>query len=153
MPKLLIAAVLCLLLSVPCAAGESSGSLGHQDLIKLVSQSKGKLVLVNFFASWCPPCKIEIPDLIKLRGQFGADKLVIIGVSVDQDPSAFENFVRKTPFNYPVYLALRDIGQAFQIRGIPKTLLYNQNGEQVFNEEGYVEPEDLLKVLRKQLGG
>lgn len=124
----------------------------HQDIIKTVSQSRGKVVVVNFWASWCGPCRVEIPELMDLRRKYPEDKLVILGVSLDQEPSQFTAFRTRLGINYPVFLARADVALAFGVRGIPRTLVYGPSGEQVLSHEGYVSAKELEAVLNKLTG-
>jgi thiol-disulfide isomerase/thioredoxin len=126
--------------------------ISQQDIIKQISQAKGKVVLVNFWASWCQPCRMELPEFIRLRTAYPEDKLVMLGVSLDQDPGMLADFLRKTPLNYTLLLGKSDVALGFNIRGIPKTLVYNQNGEQVLNHDGYLEEDELLGLMGKLLG-
>jgi len=139
-------------LGAACAQSQSDAPIGHSDIIKLVSQSKGKVVVLNFWASWCPPCREEIPELMALRKRLPAEKVVILGISMDQDPAAYARFASKAGFNYPVYLAGPDVGMAFGIRGIPRTLVYGPQGEQILSHEGYLSGEALGAVLTKLIG-
>ncbi len=132
------------------AKGEPAAS--SQDIIKTVSQARGKVVVINFWASWCGPCRQEIPEIIDLRKRIPEDKLLVIGVSVDQDPSMFAMYAAKAGFNYPVYLAKADVSQAFSIRAIPRTVVYSPKGEMVHSQEGYMPGPDLEKLIHKLLG-
>jgi thiol-disulfide isomerase/thioredoxin len=127
--------------------------LSQQDIIKQISQAKGKVVLINFWATWCQPCRMELPEFMRLRTAYPEDKLVMLGVSLDQDPSMLSDFIRKTPLNYSLFLGKSDVALGFNIRGIPKTLIYNQNGEQILNHDGYIEEDQLLGIMSKLLGG
>ena len=63
---------------------------------------KGKVVVLNFWATWCPPCRAEIPDLVSLQQQYAARGLVVVGISMDEGgPAGVASFV-KTGINYPV---------------------------------------------------
>jgi thiol-disulfide isomerase/thioredoxin len=141
-----------------CAAYPAFGqsletpSASGQDIIKAVSEARGKVVVLNFWASWCPPCREEIPDLIELRKHLPEGKVFMIGVSLDQDPSQFAMFKSKAGFNYPVYLAKPDVAQAFTIRAIPRTVVYSPKGEMVHSQEGYISGEDLEQLIKKFSG-
>lgn len=151
--SLLFACILCLgLACMASAQPQGVAPIGHSDIIKLVSQSKGKVVVLNFWASWCPPCREEIPELAEVRKRFPEDKVVMLGISMDQDPAAYARFVAKTGFTYPVFLARPDVGPAFGIRGIPRTVVYGPQGEQVLTHEGYLSGVALEKVLTKLVG-
>lgn len=153
--RFLILLLFALLTSWPAQAQDLHGIslLSQQDLIKQISQAKGKVVLVNFWATWCQPCRMELPELMRLRASYPEDKLVMLGVSLDQDPSMLTDFTRKNTLNYSIYLGKPDVALGFGIRGIPKTLIYNQNGEQVLNHDGYLDETLLLGVMNKLLGG
>jgi thiol-disulfide isomerase/thioredoxin len=93
---------------------------------------KGKWVLVNFWATWCPPCLEEIPDLVALH-ENKKNKLVVIGVAMDyRDPKAVLQFADQQMISYPVVLG--DYNMAAQIgpvRGLPTSYLYNPQGKVV----------------------
>lgn len=155
MYKYSFALLLCVLLlgsSLAQAQNRPEVQISSQDIIKAVSQAKGKVVVVNFWASWCPPCRQEIPDLIALRKRIPEDKLLLIGVSIDQDPAMFSSFANKAGFNYPVYLAKADVPQAFSLRSIPRTMVYSPKGEMVKAIEGFVTGAELEKIINKLQG-
>jgi len=68
-----------------------------------LSDLRGKVVVLNFWASWCGPCVEETPSLIALQQRIAARNGVVLGVSVDEDPNAYEKFVRDQHLNYPTY--------------------------------------------------
>ena len=111
--------------------------LNAQGIRDLVHQAEGKVLVINFWATWCPPCREEIPELIELRKKFSDKDLIIIGISVDSSIAAVKEFmVKSTQFNYPVYFAGEDVGSAFNIRAIPRTMIYDPKGEKVFDKSG-----------------
>ncbi len=69
-----------------------------------LSDYKGKVILLNFWATWCPPCKAEIPSFMKLYDE-QSDQVVIIGVSVDDTPQDVLDFLKRTPITYPIVMA------------------------------------------------
>lgn len=126
--------------------------IGSGDLLKLVGESKGKVVIVNFFASWCPPCLEEIPGLIRLRGKYPASKVDIIGVSVDESKAQLAQLAGKTPFNYPIYLAREELTRFFGISSIPRLMVYDREGKLVVDNVGLVEADDLAQAVDSLLG-
>jgi peroxiredoxin len=90
---------------------------------------KGKVVLVNFWATWCPPCRKEIPDIERLYAEFKSKGFVVLGVA-DDDLSKLKDYVSRQKIRYPV---LPDpehvVHKAFRIEGIPATLIYNREGK------------------------
>ncbi len=122
-------------------------TLGLKQVEKMVAANKGKVVMFNFFATWCPPCREEIPSLIRIRKDIGADKLVLVGLSVDEDDEALRAYVAKTGFNYPVKKAGVDLTQAAGVSGIPHMLVFDPKGEVVGNAAGLIPEKDLRDFL------
>lgn len=116
-------------------------------LLDMVKLNKGKVVVVNFFATWCPPCKEEIPGLINLSKTFPASKLAVIGVSVDQDPKLVLPFTRELKVNFPVFHAADDVPQAFAVRTIPHNVIYDTQGQMAANVTGFVTEEELTEFI------
>jgi len=63
---------------------------------------RGKVVVINFWASWCPPCREEMPSLTRMYNTLKGKGVVLLAVSIDEDRNALEGFLRKTPLNFPV---------------------------------------------------
>jgi peroxiredoxin len=92
---------------------------------------RGKVVLVNFWATWCPPCRKEIPDLDALYQRFKDDGLVILAIS-DEEAGKVKPFVTERKVSYPVLLdAGGSVNKLFRVEGIPKTFLFNREGKLV----------------------
>jgi peroxiredoxin len=90
---------------------------------------RGKVVMVNFWATWCPPCRKEMPDLETLYNRFGSQGLIILGIS-DEDAPTVTPFVAKQGTTYPILLDPgRKVNDLFQIDGIPKTFIYGRDGK------------------------
>ncbi len=90
---------------------------------------KGKVVMLNFWATWCPPCRKEMPDLEALYRQFESQGLVILGIS-DDDPEKVREFVQKQGTTYPVLLDPGSkVNELLHINGIPKTFVYDRGGK------------------------
>jgi peroxiredoxin len=90
---------------------------------------RGKVVLVNFWATWCPPCRKEIPDLDALSKEFGPKGLVILGIS-DETSDRIDLFLKRQEINYPVLLdAESAVHKQFHVEGIPKSFLYGRDGK------------------------
>jgi thiol-disulfide isomerase/thioredoxin len=116
-----VAVALLLIYLAPGAAPVHQDDLGHEADAAIVgspapmhftlkdmngvevklSSFKGKIVMLNFWATWCPPCKVEIPDLIALQKEYSED-LVILGVSIDDTPEQLKPFAAEYHVNYPL---------------------------------------------------
>ncbi|MDL2266442.1 TlpA family protein disulfide reductase [Desulfovibrio sp. OttesenSCG-928-G15] len=119
---------------------------------KRVNAEKGKVVVVNVFASWCPPCRDEIPGLVNLRKLMPKDKVEFIGVSVDKEPKALANYMEEMNINYSVLLGKGDFIQRIRVRAVPQLLIYNPQGELVFNHQGLMDEADIRDSINEILG-
>jgi len=110
---------------------------------------RGKVVLVNFWATWCPPCSKEMPDLETLYRRFGPQGLVILGIS-DEDAAKVKPFIAQQKVTYPILLdAGRKVNQLFQIEGIPKTFIYDREGKIVAQSIDMRTQKQFLEMLGK----
>jgi peroxiredoxin len=89
---------------------------------------KGRVVMLNFWATWCPPCRREMPDMEKLHRVFESKGLTILAVS-DEKRDTVEGFLAKNPYTFPILLDPGGAtGKAFSVDGIPKTFLFDREG-------------------------
>jgi thiol-disulfide isomerase/thioredoxin len=96
-----------------------------------LSDMRGKVVLVNFWATWCPPCRREMPDLDKLNARFAPQGLVVVSIS-DEDQAKVAPFIASSGYRPTVLLDPGDkVNKEFHIEGIPKTYLFDRNGKLV----------------------
>ena len=96
-----------------------------------LSALRGKVVLVNFWATWCPPCRKEMPDLEALYNRFKDQGLVILAIS-DEEADKVQPFITERKITYPVMLDPgRKVNELFQVEGIPKSFVYNREGKLV----------------------
>jgi peroxiredoxin len=96
-----------------------------------LKEQRGKVVVLNFWATWCPPCRKEMPDLETLYQQFKEQGLVILAIS-DEDAGKVRPFIAQQKVTYPILLDPgRKVNELFQIEGIPKTFVYDRNGKLV----------------------
>jgi peroxiredoxin len=96
-----------------------------------LKELRGKVVVVNFWATWCPPCRKEMPDLESLYQQFKDQGLVILAIS-DEEAGKVKPFLAEHKVTYPVLLDPgRKVNELFQVEGIPKTFVYDRSGKLV----------------------
>lgn len=103
-----------------------------------LSDFKGKVVVLNFWATWCPPCRREIPDFVALQKQYADKGLVIIGVSLDEGGAAVvKPFVKKMGINYPVVMGDQKTMAAYGgIQVVPTTFIIDKTGKLAAQHEG-----------------
>jgi thiol-disulfide isomerase/thioredoxin len=121
----------------------------------LVSKANwtGKVVLVNFWATWCPPCREEIPEMISLQRQF-KDQLLIVGVSEDDDtPANVWRFAQHSRTNYPIVMATPEVIAAYGgVPALPTTFVIDTQGRVVGKHAGLHPMETYVLEIRALLG-
>lgn len=120
-----------------------------------LSEWRGKLVLVNFWATWCAPCLHEIPMLLDFQQQYGARGLQIVGAAMD-DLEAVKNGAPQLGINYPVLVGDTEIVDAMQALGdtigaLPYSVLIDANGSIVFHKHGEFQHDELQKLVEQHL--
>ncbi len=133
---ILLSLVLGLLLPLFASAAETSSPAPPFKLPDLdgksvqLSDFKGKVVLLNFWATWCPPCRAEIPDLVALQQRYAPRGVVVLGISLDQGgPAKVASFVKRIGINYPVLMGNRDIALAYGgIEVVPTSFVIDRKG-------------------------
>ena len=122
---------------------------------KIISTAdwRGKVVLVNFWATWCGPCRAEIPALVELQARYRG-RLLVIGVSVDEGPPAdVRQFALNYHINYPVVIADDKLEADYGgIRSVPSTFIINTSGGIVQEHRGMLNPDASEQEVRSLLG-
>lgn len=99
---------------------------------------QNKAVLINFWATWCPPCLEEIPDLIRLHEEYKDNSFTVLGVDVGESHAKVSRFVEKMGINYPVVLDEdMDVTRQYGVVGIPTTLLVDSEGRVLGQYHGF----------------
>lgn len=114
---------------------------------------RGKVTIVNFWATWCPPCRAEIPDLIALQNQY-PDQLQIIGVSTDEGPiDGVRKFAATERINYPVVMITPELRTAFPgVFALPTSFVVDTKGRAVQKHVGLISPDVYEAELRVLAG-
>ncbi len=123
-----------------------------QKKVKL-ADFKGKVVILNFFATWCPPCRMEIPELVKLYRLNKEKGLVVLGISLDEDVplQGLMTFVKDMKITYPILMGSKDVLEKYEISGVPTTILINRDGKTFTRYDGLVPASRFEKDLSKLL--
>lgn len=115
-----------------------------------LSQYKGQVVLLNFWATWCRPCRTEIPSLISLYRDYKDRGLVVLGVSVDSEVQLVKPFARVMKMNYPVLIGAghEDLGNAFgPFVGFPTSVLIARDGRTCVRHVGILSRAELERQI------
>ncbi len=106
--------------------------------IKL-SERRGEVVMINFWASWCGPCRQEMPHLDRLYRQYRDLGFTILGVNVEEDPNQARRLLAEIPVSFPVlYDARNEVSRAYRVAAMPTTVILDRNGQIRFRHEGYL---------------
>ena len=126
---------------------------GNGKTMKL-ADLRGKAVLVNFWATWCGPCKIEMPWFVELQKKYGPDGLVILGVAMDDSgEKAISDFAKEMQVNYPVVQGTEKVGQLYGgVEGLPMTFFVDRSGKIVERQFGLASESVFVDGIKKALG-
>jgi thiol-disulfide isomerase/thioredoxin len=118
-----------------------------------LSSYKGKVVLLNFWATWCPPCRAEMPDLVRIQREYGARGLQVIGVTYPpQTLVEVRRFVRQLKVNYPVALGTEETKVLFdKSETLPVTIVIDREGKIVERIEGILLPVEFEQKIKPLL--
>jgi peroxiredoxin len=118
-----------------------------------LSDFRGKAVLLNFWATWCPPCKVEMPWLEDLQNQYGKDGLVVLGVAMDDsEPASIAKFASELGVNYQVLLGTDQVSDDYgDVQYLPTTFYINRDGAIVDKMTGLLGRKDIEDAVRKAL--
>jgi len=134
--------------STPNTAATKFERMNSAKLKEVLASNKGNVVLINFFATWCPPCRQEVPELIQLKNSYAGKNVVFIGLNVDETgEETLKPFAEKVGFNYPVYLADPELSKEYQVDAIPNSFLFSKDGKLIQNLKGYVDPGSLKGMI------
>jgi len=124
---------------------------------KKLSDYKGKVIVLNFWATWCPPCRKEIPALSEIANDYRDKDFEMIGISVDQNPQALVNFLKSNSISYKVlheaggllekYMAVAGQGQGV----IPQTYVIDKDGKVVETIVGSRSKQDFINIINKYM--
>lgn len=147
------------------AAGKPAPEIKLKDLNDkdvALADYKGKVVLVNFWATWCDPCRVEIPWLIDMQAKYGAKGFTVLGVAMDDEgKSVVSPFVAKerfdvngqqVPMSYPILIGNDDASTKFGgILGFPTSFLISRDGKQVVRFQGLKSYDEIAQAIESQL--
>jgi thiol-disulfide isomerase/thioredoxin len=127
-----------------------------------LSEYKGKVVLINFWATWCEPCRVEIPWLIEMQKKYGPRGFVLLGIALDEEgKSAVAPFVakerfdvngQKLPMSYQILIGNDDAADKFGgLFGYPTSVLISRDGKQIKRVTGIISEDEMNKAIESQL--
>ncbi len=116
---------------------------------------RGKVLVVNFWASWCPPCVEEMPTLDKLQAEFKSQNVLFVGIGIDS-PSNIRQFLEMTPVSYPIVIGGLEGSNLSKQMGnsqgaLPYTIIINSQGKSTSSKLGKISEEELRKSIKSAL--
>ena len=123
-----------------------------EETIKL-EQYKGKKVLLNFWATWCEPCKTEMPALEKLTKDY-PDDVIVIAVNCGESKNTIEHYIEHNPYTYPIVLdPTNSVKEKFGgIDSLPTTIIIDENGKIISTNTGASSQNDMYETYKTKLG-
>lgn len=118
-----------------------------------LSELKGQVVLLDFWATWCPPCKASLPHLMELQTKYGDKGVTIIGMSLDNSPAELEMFLKRNPLNYTVISCPDRVKMEYRVTSIPRMFVLDRQGQIVADFLGFSEQVggDIEKAVKAAL--
>jgi peroxiredoxin len=121
-----------------------------------LGEQRGRVVMVNFWATWCGPCRVELPHLARLHDKYRASGFVLLGVNIDEDPNAAKALASKLGLKFPVLLdSQKAVVGAYDLNAMPATVLIDRDGRVRHLHRGYKDGveqlyEQQLRALLKE---
>jgi cytochrome c biogenesis protein CcmG/thiol:disulfide interchange protein DsbE len=151
--------------AVKFAAGDPAPDIKVKDLEDrdvTLADYKGKVVLVNFWATWCDPCRVEIPWLIEMQDKYGAKGFIVLGIAMDEEGKpvvapfvAKERYTvagQKLPMNYPIVIGDEKVAEKFGgLLGYPTSVLISREGKVLKRTTGLIDYDETTKMIEGAL--
>jgi len=120
-----------------CAKEERGPALAPEFSLKTLTgedmslaKNKGKILLIDFWATWCGPCRESIPHLVHLHKTYRGQGLAVVGLSMDKgDPKTVDHFAKSLDIPYPIAIAPEEIARAYGVNGLPTIVLIDKEGK------------------------
>jgi thiol-disulfide isomerase/thioredoxin len=117
-----------------------------------LSDFRGKVVLIDFWATWCPPCRAAIPNIEKIHKEYKRRGLVVLAISMDDgDWDMVRSFAKSYGMTYMILKGTNDVAAKYGVRSIPMTILLDKSGRIAKREFGYANEEDIEKAVKAVL--
>lgn len=143
---------------IPAASTDALFAARYPDLngqLQPMTQWRGKVLVVNFWAAWCPPCRTEIPEFIKLQDKYGKQGLMFVGIALDQKDKV-QAFADEVGINYPVLLGEESAAEVARsagnrLSGLPYTVIVGRDGQIVASKVGGATSAQLEPIIKPLL--
>lgn len=138
----------------PASARKATADFALQDIDGkrwTLAEQRGRVVLVNYWATWCPPCRQETPGLVRLANEYREKAVEVVGISLDEDVTAVREFVAEYHISYPILFPSNASNLTTTIESIPVSLLYDRQGRVAKRYVGAVSEATLRRDVEQLL--
>ena len=151
MKRLSLALFACLLMTSLNTLANEFVFKDMQNKIQRLSDYNGKWVLVNFWATWCPPCLEEIPDLVEMHNARKGTDFVVIGIAMTSSKDSVLSFAKQMEISYPIVMGDdKSAAQIGRIDALPTSYLYDPSGKLVSYQAGMITREAIESYIRSK---
>jgi thiol-disulfide isomerase/thioredoxin len=141
----------CFLWAAPYVAANEFVFEDMQGKVQRLSDYSGKWVLVNFWATWCPPCLEEIPDLVEMHNARKGKDFAVIGIAMSSGVDSVNAFAKQLEISYPIVYGNEQIAaQIGRVNALPTSYLYDPTGKLVSYQSGMITRSDIESFIRSK---
>lgn len=135
--KLVSIAITIFMLLAPFAGAQDTPSLSYK---KVIEEYKGKVIYLDFWASWCTPCRKSFPWMNAMQQKYGAQNFTVVSINLDTEANLAEQFLASTPANFTIlYDPEANLATELKLKGMPSSFIINQKGEIVSAHVGFTD--------------
>ncbi|MEH0158671.1 TlpA disulfide reductase family protein [Limibacter armeniacum] len=135
--------------------GKADYNLQLEDMegdVMSLQDLKGKTLFINFWATWCPPCVAEMPEIYELYSEMKNEEIAFVMISVDEDPLKLQKFLERKAYDFPVYQLKSSVPEVFQSSSVPTTFIVSPDGKIVLKHAGMASyNNDKVKTLLRNI--
>lgn len=131
---------LCLIVLVPCFHNAFAADISNSKALLKAQLNKyqGQVIYLDFWASWCVPCRKSFPWMVEMQNKYKKDGFTVISINVDADKTLADSFLKTTPNNFPViYDPQGDLAKEFKLKGMPSSYIFDRSGKIVKAHTGF----------------
>ena len=140
-----------IILHTSLSYGNTVEAINTDSLNKEISEAKSQLLIVDFWATWCSPCKKQLPVLLNLYEKYKSKGLSIIGVAMDYNAQNVNKFLKNSDINYPIYLGNEDIAYIYKVKAVPTMHIYDRSGNLLKTHAGFISECELSQIIEDVL--
>lgn len=151
---LLLCALVAVLMSAYSCTGKERDTHGipQADLaafedLRTQASGAGEVLVINVFASWCPPCKEETPDFVELHTEMAGQNVRLVGYSIDENPVNLAAFIERYHVSYPVFLIDSSLQRKLFVDKVPTTMIFKPDGQLYSTRLGSLTKQQLKNII------